>query len=72
MLQNVSNAFAFLGTHGESAERPRSPEDAPRLPDWPQWQEALHSEFDSLAGKDTYTLVDLPPGANVIGTRWVL
>ncbi|CAM9599896.1 unnamed protein product [Heterosigma akashiwo] len=35
--------------------------------------EVLHSELNSLANKDSYTLVDLPPpGANVIGTRWVL
>ncbi|CAM9686719.1 unnamed protein product, partial [Heterosigma akashiwo] len=40
--------------------------------DWPQWQEALHGETDSLGKKNSYTLTDLPPGANVVGTRWVL
>ncbi|CAM9865892.1 unnamed protein product, partial [Heterosigma akashiwo] len=29
-------------------------------------------ELGSLTNKNTYTLVDRPPGANVIGTRWVL
>ena len=28
--------------------------------------------MDSITGKNTYTLVDRPPNANVIGTRWVL
>ncbi|CAM9167080.1 unnamed protein product, partial [Heterosigma akashiwo] len=29
-------------------------------------------ELNSITGKNTYTLVDRPPNANVIGTRWVL
>ncbi|CAM9882426.1 unnamed protein product, partial [Heterosigma akashiwo] len=71
-LQNTSNAFAFLGTHGESTDRPQGPDDAKLLPDWPEWQGALQGELDNITGKNTYTLVDRPPGANVIGTRWVL
>ncbi|CAM9386001.1 unnamed protein product, partial [Heterosigma akashiwo] len=56
----------------ESTDRPEGPDTARLLPDWPQWQEALHGELGALTGKNTYTLVDRPPGANVIGTRWVL
>ena len=68
----MSNAFAFLGTHGESTDRPEGPEQAQLLPDWPEWKGALHGELGSLTNKNTYTLVDRPPGANVIGTQWVL
>ncbi|CAM9689212.1 unnamed protein product [Heterosigma akashiwo] len=73
MLQHVSNAFAFLGTHGDSVDRPCGPTEACRLPDWPEWEAALHGELPTLNKKNSYTLTDLPPGAtNVIGTRWVL
>ena len=68
----MSNAFAFLGTHGESTDRPQGPDDAKLLPDWPEWKGALQGERSSITSKGTYTLVDRPPGVNVIGTRWVL
>ena len=69
----MSNAFAFLGTHGDSSDRlPAGPAEARGLPDWPEWKGAIEGELDSIAEKGTYTLVDLPPDANVIGTRWVL
>ena len=69
----MSNAFAFLGTHGDSSDRlPAGPAEARGLPDWPEWQGAIEGELSSIAEKGTYTLVDLPPDANVIGTRWVL
>ena len=32
----------------------------------------IQGELGSITDKNTYTLVDRPPGANVIGTRWVL
>ena len=65
--------FAFLSTHGDSTDRlPRSPDEARRLPDWPAWQDAIDGELNSITNKNTYTLVDRPPNANVIGTRWVL
>ena len=65
----MSKDFAFLGTHGESTDRPQGPDDAQLLPDWPEWQGALRGELNSITGKNTYTLVDRPPYANVIGTR---
>ena len=69
----MSNAFAFLGTHGDSTDRlPQSPGEARRLPDWPEWRDALNGKLSSITDKNTYTLVDRPPNANVIGTRWVL
>ncbi|CAN0086655.1 unnamed protein product, partial [Heterosigma akashiwo] len=36
------------------------------------WRDAIDGELNSITDKNTYTLVDRPPNANVIGTRWVL
>ncbi|CAM9558163.1 unnamed protein product [Heterosigma akashiwo] len=38
-LQNMSNAFAFLGTHGDSTDRPQGPDDARLLPDGIDFQQ---------------------------------
>ena len=66
MLQHVSCAFAFLGTHGDSSDRPQTPDQALRLPDWPQYDAAMRGELASTDKKDSYTLTDLPPGANTM------
>ncbi len=36
-----------------------------------QWQATMKEEFNSLIYNGTYTLVPLPPGYNVIQTRWL-
>ena len=36
-----------------------------------QWKEATKSEYDSLVGNNTWELVPLPDGKNVVGSRWV-
>ena len=36
-----------------------------------QWKEATDSEYDSLISNDTWELVPLPEGKNVVGSRWV-
>lgn len=35
------------------------------------WSEALRNEFDSLKQNQTWDLVDLPPGKNIVGSKWV-
>ena len=36
-----------------------------------QWKEATDSEYDSLISNDTWELIPLPEGKNVVGNRWV-
>ena len=36
-----------------------------------QWKEATDPEYDSLISNDTWELVPLPEGKNVVGSRWV-
>ena len=36
-----------------------------------QWKEATDSEYNSLISNDTWELVPLPAGKNVVGSRWV-
>ena len=36
------------------------------------WSDALSDEFNSLKENQTWDLVDLPAGKNIVGSRWVL
>ncbi|KAJ9515817.1 hypothetical protein QJQ45_008657 [Haematococcus lacustris] len=36
------------------------------------WREAMHTELASLHANGTWTLVERPPGARVLPTKWVL
>ena len=47
-------------------------EEAQRRPDWPKWEEAIQKELDSLKKSGTWELVKRPPGANIVGSKWVL
>ncbi len=40
-------------------------------PDWPLWEQAIHEELATLHTTGTWTLEHVPPGANVIGSKWV-
>uniref|UniRef100_A0A2N9J9T3 Reverse transcriptase Ty1/copia-type domain-containing protein n=1 Tax=Fagus sylvatica TaxID=28930 RepID=A0A2N9J9T3_FAGSY len=35
------------------------------------WREAVNDEMDSILSNNTWVLVDLPPGSNTIGCKWV-
>ncbi|CAI7893563.1 unnamed protein product [Closterium sp. NIES-53] len=37
-----------------------------------EWERALQEEYDSLMANDIYELVPMPPGAYLVGSRWVL
>ena len=68
-LRNLSTAFAFLGTHSDPSSNPYGPNQSRRLPDRDEYDRAMLKELDSMESHDVKELVDLPPGANVIGTR---
>ena len=40
-------------------------------PNWPLWEHAIQEELDTLRTASTWTLEHAPPGANVIGSKWV-
>ena len=35
------------------------------------WREAVNDEMDSILSNNNWVLVDLPPGSNTIGCKWV-
>lgn len=35
------------------------------------WKAAMQSEYDALLRNQTWTLVPLPPGKNIVGSKWV-
>lgn len=39
--------------------------------DWPEWEKAINSEYQSLLKNNTWILCDLPKGGNAISGKWV-
>ena len=37
----------------------------------PLWKEAIKNEIDSIMHNHTWELVDLPPGNNLLGSKWI-
>ena len=58
-------------TADSEALEPRNLAEAKRRPDWPLWEQAIREELDTLHTAGTWTLEHAPPGANVIGSKWV-
>jgi len=50
---------------------PKSLTEAKRLPEWPEWEKAIHKELKTLKDVGTWELTDPPEGANVVGLKWV-
>jgi len=44
---------------------------AKRRLDWPQWEKVIQEELATLNTAGTWRLEEAPPGANVIGSKWV-
>ena len=51
---------------------PQSVQEIMKSPKVKEWLEAMKLEYDALIESDTWYLVDLPPGANVIKGKWLL
>jgi hypothetical protein len=47
-------------------------EEAKKRPDWPKWEEAIKIELAALERNGTWSITERPPGANVVGAKWVL
>nr|QBH67421.1 hypothetical protein UE_1355 [Ustilago esculenta] len=52
-------------------DEPRSILQAQHQPDWPKWQEAIQKELNSHQENNTWTIVNAPDNANIIGCCWV-
>ena len=50
---------------------PRNYKEALNGPYAKQWKEAMNEEYKSLMKHKTWTLVKLPQGRNVVGSKWV-
>jgi len=50
---------------------PLTYEEAMKSQDATFWKEAINDEMDSIVGNKTWKLVDLPPGSNPIGCKWI-
>jgi len=37
----------------------------------PEWLNAIRLKYDALLQNNTWTLTHLPPGANLVGCKWV-
>ena len=53
------------------ALEPRSLVEAKHRPDWPLWEKAIGEELETLRMAGTWRLEEAPPGANIIGSKWV-
>ena len=58
-------------TADAEALEPRSLAEAKRRPDWALWEKAIGEELDTLKKAGTWRLEEAPPGANIIGSKWV-
>jgi hypothetical protein len=62
----------FMAETAESeALDPRTLTEAKCRPDWPLWEKAIEEELATLKAASTWRLKEAPPGANVIGSKWV-
>lgn len=50
---------------------PQSIEEAKRREDWPEWQKAIETEYESLIKNETWSLCDLPKNRKAISGKWV-
>jgi hypothetical protein len=69
---DVEEEFA-MATAIEGAEGLNpSFDDVRNRADWPLWEEAIQVELKNLKDNGTWTMVERPPGANIVNSRWVL
>lgn len=66
---NLEFAMSAIATEVEGLDP--TFEEAKERPDWPRWREAIENELKSLKEADTWTLVERPDNANVIGSKCI-
>ena len=58
-------------TSNLEALEPNMLAEAKHQSDWPLWETAIEEELDTLEAAGTWRLEEAPPGANIIGSKWV-
>ncbi|CAA7268571.1 unnamed protein product [Cyclocybe aegerita] len=72
MVADFIDEYAMAAEISEKeALEPRSLAKARTRPDWPLWEKAILEELAVLKAAGTWELVDAPPGANIVGSKWV-
>ena len=72
MAADFAEEYAMLAEISEKeAYEPRTLTEAKHRPDWPLWEAAIHEELETLQKAKTWKLTDAPPGANIVGLKWV-
>jgi hypothetical protein len=69
-LAGLEHALMAETSDAEALE-PRTLAEAKRRPEWPQWERAIQEELATLKTAGTWRLEEPPPGANIIGSKWV-
>jgi hypothetical protein len=69
-FEGLVNVFMAETADSEALE-PRTLAEAKRRPDWLQWEKAILEELATLKAAGTWILEEAPPGANIIGSKWV-
>ena len=69
-FHGLEHTFLAETTDAEAIE-PRTLAEAKRRPDWQWWEKAILEELATLEAAGTWVLEEPPPGANIIGSKWV-
>ena len=70
--ESMTAELAMVSEMAEAeALEPNSLADARRRPDWLDWENSIQEELTVLKDAGTWTLVEPPAGANIVGSKWV-
>ena len=69
-FDGLEYVFAVETSDAEALE-PQTLAKAKRRPEWPLWEKAISEELATLKTAGTWRLEEAPPGANIIGSKWV-
>jgi transposase InsO family protein len=69
-FEGLEHTFMADTADAEALE-PRTLAEAKRRPDWLWWEKAILEELATLEAAGTWVLEEAPPGANIIGSKWV-
>jgi hypothetical protein len=73
LLEDFEGIEHMLMTEVADAEalEPHMLSEAKDRPDWSLWEKAIKEELAILKAASTWKLEEAPPGANIIGSKWV-